>query len=122
MIEDRESGDDIAELRAELSRRDRAMLGAHRRTQPAVLLTQIARAENTDAQTGRTLVLHAIATARKAAAYSAATVRALDPYDAPTSEMWQTRYEFRPSAAAGLGRRSDLARLWLPLQTRGGAS
>lgn len=106
----------LANGHAQLARGDRQRLGLHFVTQPAVILTQIARAvEAPDA--GRLLMLHAVATARRAAELSAATVFALDPHDEGTARMWRSRYGFRESEQPGPGRSEALRRLWVPLTT-----
>lgn len=97
--------------------RKRAGLSQSRPTQPAILLTHIARARGEPKGTGRNLVLHAIATAREASMLSAATVLALDPYDETTGTMWSEDYAFRRSELPGPGRPDALRRMWLPLWT-----
>lgn len=102
---------------AELRRDDREALGLTYVTQPAVVLAQVARA-GSEPGVGEDLLLIATAVARRAAEFSAATVLALDPYDEPTSIMWQERFGFRESAKPGPGRPAALKRLWVPLVTR----
>jgi hypothetical protein len=75
---------------------------------PAALIAWIAKAQDAGID-GRELLLHAAATARRAAALQATAVLVVDPYDDKTSEMWQQRFGFCPSS----GRRSR--RLWLSL-------
>ena len=108
----------LANGEAELNYRSRAGLGVGRRTQPAVLLAQVARSKTAPAGTGRLLVDHAIGAARRGTEFSAATVFALDPYDESTQQMWMDEYGFRRSEAPPPGRtREDgLRRLWLPLE------
>jgi hypothetical protein len=98
--------------------RQRAGLSRGRPTQPAVLLTHIARAQGEPPGTGQALMNHAIATAREATALSAATVLALDPYDEATAKTWAERYRFRNATSPGPGRPEGLFRMWLPLSTR----
>lgn len=92
----------------------RELGGGERRTQPATLLTQIARDTRAPAGTGGVLILHAVAVARRGARQIAATMFALDPYDSDTAEMWKRSYGFRDSAGPGPG--ADELRLWIPLE------
>jgi len=75
---------------------------------PAALIAWIAKAHEAGVDGGE-ILLHAAATARRAADQQATAVLVVDPYDDDTSEMWQQRFGFRSSA----GRNSK--RLWLPL-------
>jgi hypothetical protein len=84
-----------------------------RRTQPATLLTQIARDVRAPDGTGAQLLQHAWALARRSAGEIAATVLALDPYDSQTAQMWINRWGFRDSAGPGPG--GHERRLWIPL-------
>jgi hypothetical protein len=77
---------------------------------PAALVTWIAR-DKRAAVEGRTLLLHAVATARRASALQATAVLAVDPFDEETDEMWRKAFGFRPSSEPG-----TLKRLWLPLR------
>jgi hypothetical protein len=105
----------LASASTELTRSQRRSLGAsERRTQPATLLSQIARDIRAPAGTGGQLLQHAWAVARRGAGEIAATMLALDPYDSDTAEMWKKRYGFRESAAPGPG--ADELRLWIPLE------
>ncbi|HWT95838.1 MAG TPA: hypothetical protein VN238_22750 [Solirubrobacteraceae bacterium] len=102
----------LANGQAELSSSHQKRLGSRRPTQPAVVLTQIARHADAPPGTGRDLVNAALSTARRVTEYSAATVLALDPYDEATAEMWRARYGFRTSRTGAAG---GLKRLWTPL-------
>jgi hypothetical protein len=105
----------LASASTELSRSQRQELGgSERRTQPATLLTQIARDIRAPAGTGGVLLQHAWAVARRGAGEIAATMLALDPYDSDTAEMWTGRWGFRDSAGPGPG--GDEHRLWIPLE------
>ncbi len=105
----------LASASTELTRSQRRALGAsERRTQPATLLTQIARDIRAPAGTGGVLLQHAWAVARRGASEIAATMLALDPYDSDTAEMWINRWGFRDSAGPGPG--GDEHRLWIPLE------
>jgi hypothetical protein len=106
----------LANGHAELARGDRKRLGLHFVTQPAVILTQIARAAAAP-EAGGLLMLHAVGTARRAAQLSAATVFALDPHDEATAAMWREKYGFRESERPAPGRPEALKRLWVPLTT-----
>jgi hypothetical protein len=100
---------------AELTRSQRREVGeSDRRTQPATILTQIARDSQSPDGTGRQLLLHALAVAQRSALEIASTVFALDPHDEETAKMWTTRYGFRESAGFAPGR-EDIRRLWIPL-------
>ena len=105
----------LASGSAELTVSQRRELGGSgRRTQPATLLSQIARDIRAPAGTGGVLILHAVAVARRGARQIAATVFTLDPYDSDTAEMWKKRYGFRESAAPGPG--ADELRPWIPIE------
>lgn len=106
--------DFVASACTELTRSQRRALGASdRRTQPATLLTQIARDVRAPVGTGGQLLQHAWAVARRGAGEIAATVLALDPYDSETAKMWINRWGFHDSAGPGPG--GDEHRLWIPL-------
>ena len=92
----------------------RELGGGERRTQPATLLSQIARDIRAPAGTGGVLILHAVAVSRRGARQIAATMFTLDPYDSDTAEMWKRSYGFRDSAAPEPG--ADELRLWIPLE------
>lgn len=107
----------LASGSAELTRSQRRELGgSDRRTQPATILTQIARAHSSPSGTGAQLLQHAWAVALRGATEIAATVLALDPYDSQTAEMWINRWGFHKSAGPGPGGHEH--RLWLPLTPR----
>jgi hypothetical protein len=107
----------LANGSAELTVSQRHQLGgSDRRTQPATILTQIAREHRSASGTGAQLLQHAWAVARRAATDIAATVLALDPYDSQTAEMWINRWGFHESAGAAPGGHKH--RLWLPLTPR----
>jgi hypothetical protein len=76
---------------------------------PAALVTWIAKDARADIE-GKALLLHATATARRAAALQAAALLVVDPFDKDTDQMWRERFGFRPSSEPG-----PLKRLWLPL-------
>jgi hypothetical protein len=90
----------------------RKKLGTYYPTQPAVVVTWIAKSAGHEFD-GSLLLDHAIGAARRVAQESAATVLALDPYDLETAEMWRSRFGFRNSLESGPA--SDLPRLFLPL-------
>jgi hypothetical protein len=92
----------------------RRQLGTQYPTQPAVIVTWIAKSARHEFD-GNLLVEHAIGAARQVARDSAATVLGLDPFDAETAEMWRSRYGFKNSASTGPG--GDLRRMFLPLRT-----
>jgi hypothetical protein len=93
-----------------LSQRDRRRLGVAPVRVPASLVAWIAKDAQADVD-GRTLLLHAAATARRVAALQATAVLVVDPFDRETAIMWRERFGFRPSAEPAQRRR-----LWLPLQ------
>jgi hypothetical protein len=90
----------------------RKHLGARYPTQPAVIVTWIAKSATHEFD-GSLLVEHAIGAALRVSRESAATVLALDPYDTETAEMWRSRYGFKNSAENAPG--GDLPRMFLPL-------
>jgi hypothetical protein len=101
----------LASAQVELSQRDRRRVGVgHLVSVPATLVTWIAKDKRV-AIDGKLLLLHAAATARRAAELQATSVLVVDPYDEETMTMWRERYGFRPSAEARKPKR-----LWLPLQ------
>lgn len=109
----------LASGATELTRSQRRALGASdRRTQPATLLTQIARDIRAPPGTGGQLLLHAIAVTRRGAREIAATMLALDPHDSETAQMWKNRFGFRDSAGPGPG--GHERRLWIPLASVNG--
>ncbi len=96
--------------------------GQHRRelglapdlvTVPAALVAWIAR-DASSATEGVELLLHAAATARRAAALQASALLVVDPFDDETAQMWRERFGFRASSQKG-----DPKRLWLPLNEPG---
>jgi len=89
-------------------------LGVHYPTQPAVIVTWIAKSKTHDVD-GSVLLDHAIGAALQVATISAATVLALDPFDEETAEMWRTRHGFRNSVESSPA--TGLRRLFLPLST-----
>jgi len=104
----------LASGATELTRSQRRALGASdRRTQPATLLTQIARDIRAPDGTGSQLLQHAWAIAQRGADEIAATVLAVDPYDSQTAEMWVNHWGFHDSAGPGPGGQEQ--RLWIPL-------
>lgn len=103
----------LASAQVELSEHDRRRVGVDPVRVPATLVTWIAKDRRAEIE-GKLLLLHAAATARRAAELQATSVLVVDPFDDETAAMWRERYGFRPSAEA---RRPK--RLWLPLQTVG---
>ncbi len=109
----------LASGATELTRSQRRALGgSDRRTQPATLLTQIARDTRAPSGTGGQLLLHAVAVTRRGARQIAATMLALDPHDSETAQMWKDRFGFRDSAGPGPG--GHERRLWMPLTSASG--
>lgn len=107
----------LASGSAELTVSQRRELGdSDRRTQPATILTQIARERSSPPGTGAQMLEHALAIARRAASEIAATMLALDPHDADTTDMWIRRYGFRESAGPAAGAHEP--RLWIRLTSR----
>ena len=102
----------LANGQAELSSSHQKRLGSRRPTQPAVVLTQIARHVDAPPGTGQRLFDAALSTARGGTRFSAATILVLDPFDDATDAMWRTRYGFRASRTPAVG---GLKRLWTPL-------
>lgn len=100
----------LASAQVELSQRDRRRAGVAPVRVPAALITWIAK-DKRAAVDGKLLLLHAAATARRAAELQATSVLVVDPFDEETAAMWRERYGFRPSAEARKPKR-----LWLPLQ------
>jgi hypothetical protein len=76
----------------------------------AALVAWIAKDVSADID-GKALLLHAAATARRAALLQATSVLVVDPFDEETAAMWRERCGFRPSAEP-----AERKRLWLPLQ------
>lgn len=103
----------LASGQAVLTTKRRAEVGVRLRTQPAVILTWVAKSAQHQFD-GSQLIEDAVFEALKAAEHVAATVLALDPFDAETAEMWRARYGFVDSAENGPGR--DLPRLVIPLR------
>jgi hypothetical protein len=100
----------LASAQVELSQRDRRHAGIAPVRVPAALITWIAK-DRRVALDGKLLLLHAAATARRAAELQATSVLVVDPFDEETATMWRERYGFRSSAEARKPKR-----LWLPLQ------
>jgi hypothetical protein len=101
----------LTSARVALSQRDRRRLDVDPVQVPAALVAWIAKDARADID-GKTLLLHAAATARRVAALQATSVLVVDPFDKETATMWRARFGFRPSAEPG-----EHKRLWLPLQT-----
>jgi hypothetical protein len=101
----------LASAQVALSQRDRRRLGVEPVQVPAALVAWIAKDARADVD-GKTLLLHAAATARRAATLQATSVLVVDPFDEETAVMWRGRFGFRPSAEP-----AERRRLWLPLQT-----
>lgn len=94
-----------------LSTEERAQLGGVRyRTQPAILLAQIARAADSPGIGGE-LLGHAANTAQEALHYVGATVLVVDPFDDDTDAYWRERWGLRSSEQPVPGHRR-LRRLW----------
>lgn len=106
----------LASAQVALSQRDRGELAATPVRVPAALVSWIAK-DPAVAVDGKLLLLHAVGTARRAAALQATTVLVVDPFDAPTAAMWRERFGFRRSAEPAAPGRSR--RLWLPLNAGG---
>jgi len=100
----------LASAQVELSQRDRQRAGVAPIRVPAALITWIAKDRRATLD-GKLLLLHAAATARRAAELQATSVLVVDPFDEETATMWRERYGFRSSAEARKPKR-----LWLPLQ------
>ncbi len=98
----------LASAQVELSQRDRRRVGASPVRVPAALITWIAK--DRWAEIDGKVLLHAAATARRAAELLATSVLVVDPFDEQTAAMWRKRYGFRASVEA------KPKRLWLPLQ------
>lgn len=101
----------LASAQVALSQRDRRRLGVDPVQVPAALVAWIAKSASADID-GKTLLLHAAATARRAAILQATSVLVVDPFDEETAMMWRTRFGFRSSAEP-----AERKRLWLALQT-----
>jgi hypothetical protein len=103
----------LASAQVELSQRDRRRAGLDPVRVPAALVTWIAKDRRAEID-GKLLLLHAAATARRAAELQATSVLVVDPFDEETAAMWRERFGLRPSAEARKPKR-----LWLPLQPVG---
>ena len=103
----------LASAQVALRQHDRRRLGVDPVQVPAALVAWIAKDAGADTD-GKTLLLHAAATARRVAALQATAVMVVDPFDAETTMMWRARFGFRPSAEP-----AERKRLWLPLQVLG---
>lgn len=94
-----------------LGGKERADLGGvHYRTQPAILLAQIARSAQA-AGIGGEMLTHAARTAQEALWYVGATALVVDPFDEATEAYWREQWGLRPSAQRTPGNR-QLRRLW----------
>jgi hypothetical protein len=100
----------LASAQVELSQRDRRRVGVVPVRVPAALITWIAKDKRAEID-GKLLLLHAAATARRAAELQATTVLVVDPFDEETATMWRKHYGFRASVET-----RKLKRLWLPLE------
>jgi hypothetical protein len=100
----------LASAQVELSQRERRRAGVVPVRVPAALITWLAK-DRRAVVDGKPLLLHAAATARRAAELQATSVLVVDPFDEATAVMWRERYGFRPSAEPGKPKR-----LWLALQ------
>jgi hypothetical protein len=103
----------LASAQVALSQRDRRRLSVAPVRVPAALVAWIAKDVRVDID-GKVLLLHADATARRAAALQATSVLVVDPFDDETAAMWRQLFGFRPSAEP-----AERKRLWLPLQAVG---
>lgn len=101
----------LASAQVELSQRDRRRVSVIPVRVPAALITWIAKDKRAEID-GKLLLLHAAATARRAAELQATSVLVVDPFDEETAAMWRERYGFR--ASVGTSRKPK--RLWLPLE------
>jgi hypothetical protein len=100
----------LASAQVELSQRDRRRVDVAPVRVPAALITWIAKDKRAEID-GKLLLLHAAATARRAAELQATSVLVVDPFDEETAAMWRERYGFRASVETRTPKR-----LWLPLQ------
>jgi len=100
----------LASAQVELNQRDRRRIDIAPVRAPASLVTWIAKDKRAEID-GKLLLLHAVATARRAAELQATSVLVVDPFDEETAIMWRERFGFRTSAEA-----KKPKRLWLPLQ------
>ncbi len=100
----------LASAQVELSQRDRRRVGVAPVRVPAALITWIAKDKRAEID-GKLLLLHAAATARRAAELQATSVLVVDPFDEETAAMWRKRYGFRASVET-----RKVKRLWLPLE------
>ncbi len=100
----------LASAQVELSQRDRRRVGVVPVRVPAALITWIAKDKRAEID-GKLLLLHAAATARRAAELQATSVLVVDPFDDETAAMWRKRYGFRASVETRKPKR-----LWLPLE------
>jgi hypothetical protein len=100
----------LASAQVELSQRDRRRVGVVPVRVPAALITWIAKDKRAEID-GKLLLLHAAATARRAAELQATSVLVVDPFDEETAAMWRKRYGFRASVES-----RKVKRLWLPLE------
>jgi hypothetical protein len=100
----------LASAQVELSQRDRPRVDVAPVRVHAALITWIAKDKRAEID-GKLLLLHAAATARRAAELQATSVLVVDPFDEETAAMWRERFGFRASVEARTPKR-----LWLPLQ------
>jgi hypothetical protein len=100
----------LASAHVELGQRDRQRAGVVPVRVPAALITWIAKDTRSEID-GKLLLLHAAATACRAAELQATSVLVVDPFDEETAAMWREHYGFRASAES-----REPKRLWLPLQ------
>jgi hypothetical protein len=106
----------LAAGQVQLSRRDVGELGLARRTQPAVILTWMARAADSEPGAGKRMTTFAVGLARRATEYLGATLLGLDPFDQEVGQYWLGR-GFQESELPPPGKDEDhpIKRLWLPL-------
>lgn len=103
----------LASAQVELSQRDRRRVSVIPVRVPAALITWIAKDKRAEID-GKLLLLHAAATARRAAELQATSVLVVDPFDEETATMWRKRHGFRASVESRKPKR-----LWLPLEPVG---
>lgn len=100
----------LASAHVVLNQRDRRRIGVTPPRVPAALVAWIAKDTGAEID-GKSLLLHAAATARRADVLQATAALAVDPFDQETAMMWRQRFGFRPSSEP-----ADRRRLWLPMR------
>lgn len=84
-------------------------------TQPASLVTHMARHRDAPAGTGRHLLLHAVSIALEVAALQGNVALVLSAFDDDSADVFRRSYGFRTAIREDGG---GPARLWLPLRAR----